>query len=100
MGALALHPRRAMGRTTPLPTKPNADASNQTLMAVQAMQKTITELTESNTAMAERLETMMSDTTVRDSVNAVRREVRDHTARTPWSTAPPALSVPPCASDA
>ena len=82
-----------MGRTTPLPTKPNADASNQTLMVVQAMQKTITELTESNTAMAERLETMMSDTTVRDSVNAVRREVRDHTARTPWSTAPPARAL-------
>ena len=99
MGALALHPRRAMARNT-LPSKPNADASNQTLMVVQALQKTITELTESHTAMAERIEDMMSDTTVRDSVNAVRREVRDHTARTPWSTAPPALSVPPCASGA
>jgi len=81
-----------MTRTT-LPTKPNADASNQTLMAVQEMQKTITELTESNTAIVERLETMISDTTVRDSVNAVRREVRDHTARTPWSTAPPRRSL-------
>ncbi|KOO25666.1 hypothetical protein Ctob_008461 [Chrysochromulina tobinii] len=53
-----------MTRTTPLPTKPNADASNQTLMAVQEMKKTITELTESTTELTERLETMISDTTV------------------------------------
>lgn len=86
MGALTLHPRRAMTRTTPLPTKPNADASNQTLMAVQEMKKTITELTESTTELTERLETMISDTTVRDSLNAVRREVHSLKAATPMDS--------------
>jgi len=75
-----------MTRTTPLPTKPNADASNQTLMAVQEMQKTITELTESTTELTERLETMISDTTVRDSLNAVRREVHSLKAATPMDS--------------
>lgn len=102
MGALTLHPRRAMTRTTPLPTKPNADASNQTLMAVQEMQKTITELTESTTELTERLETMISDTTVRDSLNAVRREVRSHSTNALVDSAPRTcpLSAPPCASGA
>jgi len=55
-------------------------------MAVQEMKKTITELTESTTELTERLETMISDTTVRDSLNAVRREVHSLKAATPMDS--------------